>query len=318
MGSASPYFRWLRRTLQEASYKYRDWQRETLEELTAARVATQILKTPPLPVDPEADTEVITLTCHRDLFLCLLAIKSLHRAVSFSFRLTVIDDGSFTQRDLLLLQHHFPGLKIVRRQELNTKIRRQYGSKSKVYAYRDMPYIRKKAGIDLVTSADKILFVDSDVLFFGRSAELDQWQRQKNAAVFIQDCFNSYFLSFLEAKHIFGFEPLTYVNSGLVGLPKKEFSAALLEKVAYEYWKTNIDVYRPPQMQLFFALLFAQMKRKGLPVKRLPARRYVVSNKVSKYKDCVAGHYVRSVRQKYYTDALKVIQALQAEAEKGK
>lgn len=111
----------------------------------------------------------------------------------------------------------------------------------------------------------------------------------------------------------FGWSPLKHLNSGLLGYPKHIFRPELLEQLVTIVDRVTRDCYRAPQMQIFFALLFAAQPSKN--VQRLP-RSYVVSDTLAAYQDCRVGHYVRSVRERYFGDALKLMAQMQSEQDK--
>jgi len=69
-------------------------------------------------------------------------------------------------------------------------------------------------------------------------------------------------------------------------------------------------------MQVYFAILFAELKAQGYSVVRLPTQTHVVSPDATKYRDAILGHYVRSVREQYYLDAHNFINVISGSREK--
>lgn len=239
--------------------------------------------------------------------MAILAVKSLVRYLPFSFTVTIIEDGSFSPRDKWLVQHHLKGVKVITKSESDAAVKRFYGRSSKVFEYNYIPYVRKKSGIQLFSKAKRILICDSDILLFKASKAINDWAKGKTDCIFLTDIANSYFISAVEVKHYFNIDPIPQLNSGFVGLPREAFDAQLLEKVVQQYHDTCTQAERPPQMQVYFAILFAQLKEKGLSVVRLPKKTHVVSPNAARYKHAVLGHYVRSVRAQYYLDAHPLI-----------
>src|ERR1044071_7528242 len=75
-----------------------------------SQAAKGILGTSPL--QPRGDSPMfLSMLCHRDLVMYLLAIKSLYMRTGHG-HVAIINDGSLTSADLALLQHHIPGLQI--------------------------------------------------------------------------------------------------------------------------------------------------------------------------------------------------------------
>lgn len=71
-----------------------------------------LLRTPPLPPSNHPTT-VVSMVCHGEVRMYLLAIKSFVRQLGFSPRVTVVSDGSLTAADQQLLRAHVPSLSIV-------------------------------------------------------------------------------------------------------------------------------------------------------------------------------------------------------------
>lgn len=302
-----PFVHFFRRSLRELRDVMRSWLTDTRKNVRLAKFAFQVLQLPKVNVVQTADVELMMLTSRQDFFLCLLALKSFVAIAHFPFQVTILDDGTLTQRQQRMIRTHIKGCKIISRQRVDHLILQTYGKKSMLYRYRGSPYARKKIGAYLVSTAQKILYCDSDVLFFKEVPEIEKWAKQPASSFFISDPYDSYIISMIEAEHYFGFRPLHTLNSGLIGFPKQLFDPALLEKLLFVAQSVTYHCYRPPQMQVFFALLFARQDPKT--VQRLP-KDYVVSDKPRHYRNCRVGHYVRVVRDQYFIDAQQVIQKL--------
>ena len=80
--------------------------------------AREILSTPPLT---ERDAPLVTLSMvsHLDLVMYLVAIKSYYRVMGRG-RVVVLNDGSLSESDLVLLKRHVPFVKIVPISEVRT------------------------------------------------------------------------------------------------------------------------------------------------------------------------------------------------------
>jgi hypothetical protein len=77
-----------------------------------------ILRTPPAIVDAQGPI-FVGMTCHRDAFAWLVAVKSVARAVGPGCY-AVIDDGTLTHDDASLLSAHLPSLRILPISSINT------------------------------------------------------------------------------------------------------------------------------------------------------------------------------------------------------
>ncbi|MBK1665878.1 hypothetical protein CKO38_15270 [Rhodospirillum rubrum] len=85
--------------------------RRRLAEAWYRRAVGRIFLTPPIG-DPQAGVIFVSMLCHADVAAYLVAIKSICARVGLG-RHVVIDDGSLTAKDQVLLAHHLRGLRIV-------------------------------------------------------------------------------------------------------------------------------------------------------------------------------------------------------------
>ena len=84
-------------------------------ELSTARYrfnTRRIYRTAPVTCDPTGAVAFVSQVCHRDLGMYLLAVKSLARYV-LPNGVFVLDDGSLTEHDKLILYSHIIGLEIL-------------------------------------------------------------------------------------------------------------------------------------------------------------------------------------------------------------
>jgi hypothetical protein len=70
-----------------------------------------ILRTPPLRMR-DADVTFVSQVSHRDVLMYLIAIKSVYRFFDAG-RIVVLDDGSLTNKDRVLLTYHLPSIRVV-------------------------------------------------------------------------------------------------------------------------------------------------------------------------------------------------------------
>lgn len=133
-----------------------------------------VRSTPPLAVNPQADTSIHSIVGHRFVHQYLVAIKSFLRFFN-DIAVFVHDDGSLTINDRKLLQRHLPGLRIQVRAEADaafdrafndpflSKVRKSYTSYLKLF---DPTFLR---------NGKRIILLDTDTLFIRRPASVIQW-----------------------------------------------------------------------------------------------------------------------------------------------
>lgn len=131
-------------------------------------------RTAPIASNPSAATGVHTAVPHKYLYAYLTAAKSFLRYQE-DVAVYVHDDGSLTAEDKQLIRRHIPGAKVIDRawadsefakrvnDEFLSKVRGSYTSYLKLF------------DPTLVSTNERILIVDTDVLFLKEPAEIMKW-----------------------------------------------------------------------------------------------------------------------------------------------
>jgi hypothetical protein len=269
--------------------------------------------TEPVVCQGHDNVEIMMVSTHKHHVMTILAIKSLFHSANTSFPVTIIDDAYLSDRAKARLRHHLKGVRIIDDEMYLKAAAKKFGRKSLVFSHSYLPYVRKKAGVVLFSKKKKIIVLDSDVLFFKRPYAVLFWIKSTKDALYISDCEDSYSLSQAESLYYFKKKFIHKVNSGLIGVRVGVYKVELLEKVLRLH--KTLSVGRPYQLQVFFAVLFAFMK-KG-QVQKLPAE-YVVSLNPNDFspEDNTVGHYVGPVREKYFIDYPYVIEHVLREKKK--
>ncbi len=78
-----------------------------------------LLQTPPLSLSNSSVT-VVSMVCHGEVRMYLLAIKSFVRQLGLTPRVAVLSDGSLTAADIALMTAHVPSLKVVEIKTIST------------------------------------------------------------------------------------------------------------------------------------------------------------------------------------------------------
>ncbi len=90
-----------------------------------------VLETP--PIEPhEGPLVIVSMVCHRDLLMYLLAIKTFYRRLGFG-RIVVIDDGTLTIADKEVIRHHVQPAEIVPARSLSSPACPSYISWKKLF-----------------------------------------------------------------------------------------------------------------------------------------------------------------------------------------
>lgn len=94
-------------------------------------VARNVLATPPLEPRP-GEAVIVSMLCHRDVLMYLLAIKTFYRRLG-SGNIVIIDDGTLTESDRGLLAHHVKPSEIVPARSLESSACPSYISWKKLF-----------------------------------------------------------------------------------------------------------------------------------------------------------------------------------------
>lgn len=278
------------------------------ENASHKMLVKKILFSKEITTAPNSNVDVCIVTSHSDYPNALLAVKSLFYYLNFSLSVVVIDDGSLEKKDLKQIQHHLKGAKIITDSLFKTTAARFFNKNSEIFKNINLPYIRKKIAPKLFSTKDRILFLDSDVLFFKKPYEIIQWIKGEYDCFYIQDFQDAYFLSNIESIHLFKKRLWPKVNSGLLGIKRNMLNMRLLEKIIP--LRISLSCYRPLQYQVFFALIFSMSSSKTTIV-TLP-KAYLISDNSQDYKPTklIAGHYIRLVRRQLISDSEYVLKKI--------
>lgn len=135
-----------------------------------------ITKTPPIIVNPAAATGIHTAVPHRYIYAYLVAIKSFLRYHA-DVAVYVHDDGSLREDDKKLIRRHVSGATIVDRAWADQNFKEQVGDDFLIKVRKSYTSYLKLFDPTLVSTHQRILIVDTDVLFLNQPSEILEWVR---------------------------------------------------------------------------------------------------------------------------------------------
>ena len=143
----------------------------------------KILATPPLGCNPAAPVEVHTLTAHHHLTMYLTAIKSLLRYHA-QVAVVVHDDGSLDGQDQDHLRRHVEGIRIIRRPAADAEMNAILAPYPRARALRAR-VVNALELFDniLLARTDRLVNMNSDVLFLGEPRALVSWLEQNDGSI---------------------------------------------------------------------------------------------------------------------------------------
>ncbi len=273
------------------------------------RCFSKILATAPIFSSNGSSVELFLITSHADFIMSLLAIKSFIFFAKCDLFISILDDGTLTTADATTIRKHIKNVNYISGSKFNKTVRQSYGTRSKIYAYKDSYPIRKNIGIHLCTRKEKIILMDSDVFFFKKPLEIMRWINGNYDGFYIKDCNNAYVLSHIEARSLFHVSLQNNVNSGLIGICKKDLDIKLNNRLIRIH--DTLSKGRHKYFQTYFSLLFSRL-RKIRNIKELP-RTYFMSEDHRQYHShaFVCVHLITPVRRLFYEVAEKVLQKME-------
>jgi hypothetical protein len=204
----------------------RAWQRRRIQRL--------ILNTPPVrtaPVDSSVRrVEVRVLTWRRDWVDLLWALKSFYHFARVDYPL-YIHDGGLQNPQIDQLRHHFPSATMVAAPQadalLEAALRQRCWPRCLAYRRRNVS-TRKLFDFFLLSTAEYVLSIDSDILFFRRPEELlPSTGNPPNR--YNRDAAYWYSLSLDELQAACGIRPVPFINSGLSLVRRQSIDFARIE-----------------------------------------------------------------------------------------
>lgn len=187
-------------------------------------VRRRILKTKPVEGLHSDLCEIHVLTSETDWLNLLWALKSFYTFSGRDYRLCIHEDGSLTANSADVLQSHFPDCRILLRRDVDAEILDQLSGHPQCQKVRKERIISvKEFDFPYYSLADRIMLLDSDVLFFANPVDL---LKRIEDPGYRLNCVNgdvetAYSISPQEAKKYAGVDLIERFNSGL-GLVHKE------------------------------------------------------------------------------------------------
>jgi hypothetical protein len=200
---------------------------KTARQIKRWRLRRRVALTRP---SPQANVRVRfsphCLTSHDHLLLAICSAKSLNLAMEEPLPWVFHDDGSLTRDDGRLLCDSFPGCRLVERsvadQAFLAEDLRVLGQ-----ARQKSVLLLKLADLRLFARCERVLYVDSDIVFFSRPDALIR-AIADNTNYFTRDIATAYVATLETLETITGIRPLERVNSGIFVINRSDIGLDVL------------------------------------------------------------------------------------------
>jgi hypothetical protein len=263
-------------------------------------IQSKILKTNPIKTDREGSTEVRVLCWRRDYINLIWALKSFYIKSKVNYPL-YIHDGGLNEKATKALLFHFPNAHIINKEYADKKVHQYFSEnqmpRSKEYRQTNIATL-KLFDFFILSSAKRIISIDSDIVFFQFPDEL--LKHDNNVNRYNRDFQFAYSLSLEEIKENFNIDIISNVNSGLFNVSREIFNPQKLEE-----WLQNEKLFSNKWVteQTLHALL-AHTHTSGIA--HLSSQ-YMVSTTRGIHEDAICKHYPGYFRPYFYQEGMRTL-----------
>jgi hypothetical protein len=218
---------------------------------------SRVLSTAPVYVDVPGRSPVeVHLLCHRGDHLCAIwALKTLYRTSGVRWPAVIHVQGICTTAMKRRFRAHVPDARVITQEEADAQVLQALATHHRrlLEARRQSPFMMKLIDPVVLASAERIVILDSDVLFFRDPRELRAHVEQAPADLWLfqQDPASTYNVTEEVAASALGIRIPERVNSGIAVVPRSLVDLDLCERLL-----EHPDVRRPSGWieQTLFAL----------------------------------------------------------------
>ena len=285
--------------------------KEGAVNLTLARLGRMAMERAARSLNPldgptEDAPEIFYLTGHRFVYQTVFCAVSLSRQARRTFRFVAIDDGTLRDNDIGMLHRVFPGIRIVRTQEVEATLDRRLPSarypelRRRRSAY---PHLRKLTDVHAEGGGWKLV-LDSDMLFHGRPTFILDWLDAPDRPCHMLDIVDAYGYSAGLLRELAGFEIPARLNVGICGLNSRDIDWGKLE-----YWCGELVAREGPRYLMEQALVAMLVAGKQCAI--APASSYIVApdRKAVERPTTVLHHYTAESKAWYFRFAWRHVAA---------
>lgn len=181
-------------------------------------IRPRILESSPVVGPTDTQCEIHVLTSAKDVLDLMWGLKSFYRASGRRYALCIHDDGTLTADLQAHLRTHFPAARLISRPEADAAVLPTLAGHPRCVDFRRSNHLAPKLfDFGHFLRSDRMLLLDSDVLFFDQPTELlrriEDPTYQLNTVN--RDVASAYTVDPAEAKRLAGVALVPQFNSGL-------------------------------------------------------------------------------------------------------
>ncbi|TAE60370.1 MAG: hypothetical protein EAZ76_03905 [Nostocales cyanobacterium] len=215
-------------------------------------VRKSILNSRPVVNTSDRICEIHVLTSANDWLNLIWTLKSFYHFSQRQYSLCIHDDGTLTEDNIKTLQYHFPQARIIDRNKADVKVLPLLSSYPHCLDFRKTNQLSLKVfDFALYLQSEKLLLLDSDILFFAEPTEL--LNRIENPSYkfnsFNRDLKSAYTVDAETVKNSLDFDLTARVNSGLGLIHKESLDLKWIEKflslpsIIGHFWLIEQTIY---------------------------------------------------------------------------
>lgn len=215
-------------------------------------VRKSILNSQPILHTDDRACEIHVLTSAKDWLNLVWTLKSFYHFSQRQYSVCIHDDGTLTEENFSTLQYHFPNARIIDRKQADEKVLPLLSSYPRCLEFRKTNHLSPKVfDFAAYLQCDRLLLLDSDILFFKEPTELIN--RIENPEYKLNtlnaDVESSYTVEPETVKTHLGFDLAARVNSGLGLIHKNSLNFDWIEEflslpnVIGHFWRIEQTIY---------------------------------------------------------------------------
>lgn len=138
-----------------------------------------ILFCKPIIIPKKGSCGVVTLVSKDYVEMSIVSLQSFFFHLERKLPCTIIDDGSLTKKDYLLIKKFLPGIKMLSASKYKNNTLKKLNNYENCYRYRNSN-LKEKFNVKLFdpfinNDYEKIIYLDCDILFINKPKEITDW-----------------------------------------------------------------------------------------------------------------------------------------------
>ncbi len=273
-------------------------------------IRPKILNTAPIAETTDSTCEIHVFTCAKDWLNLVWTLKTFYYYSQCQYALCIHDDGTLIESDLTTLQHHFPNARIIVRPSADAHVLQELAAYPRCLEFRKINHLAPKVfDFRAYLESDRMLLLDSDILFFAKPTALLSRLEDPNYQLNTVngDVQSAYTVDPEVVKEKCGFELIDRFNSGLGLIHKDSLNLAWVEEflglpdIIGHFWRIEQTLYALCSSRYGVELLPDEYRvRLEENIQGLSSRHYVGAIRHLMY-----GEGVRQLVQQGFLKALK-------------